>query len=346
MNTTATDYALNPDLLDSLNVGRVFNDNTAQITSLDFDDTGDLLITASDDETLRIYDCLTGTSKGVLNSKKYGCTLARFTHRATSVIYASTKDDDSIRYLSVHDNKFLRYFKGHNRRVTSLELNPRDDTFISASEDRTVRVWELRQAGPIGTLNLEGKRTDPVVAYEHTGIAFALGIEGHIKLFEMRKWKTGPFKEFAVPGDPYLTPWTSIRFSNNGKFMMITTGTVIYIMDAYHGAHVCTLEGIENPAGVAIPAGFTADARFCYSGDYFFYTFLVRKGDFPAQGRTGKNRYSDSVSLSGSANGPIRFWKLEGGGECIAKLTASKAPTKLVEFNPKYLMFASADSSL
>lgn len=51
---------------------------------------------------------------------------------------------DTIRYLSLHDNKYLRYFKGHKSRVTSLCMSPEDDTFMSASEDKTVRLWDLR----------------------------------------------------------------------------------------------------------------------------------------------------------------------------------------------------------
>jgi WD40 repeat protein len=51
---------------------------------------------------------------------------------------------DSIRYLSLHDNKYLRYFKGHRDRVCALSMAPRDDSFLSAAMDRTVRLWDLR----------------------------------------------------------------------------------------------------------------------------------------------------------------------------------------------------------
>jgi len=49
-------------------------------------------------------------------SKKYGIDLPRFTHRSTNIIYASTKEDDTIRYHSLHDNKYLQYFRGHKKR--------------------------------------------------------------------------------------------------------------------------------------------------------------------------------------------------------------------------------------
>lgn len=72
-----------------------------------------------------------------LYSKKYGVHMARFTHKNTAVIHASTKENgqqdlgarlaspklitlwpqaDDIRYLSVHDKNYIRYYKGHNKK--------------------------------------------------------------------------------------------------------------------------------------------------------------------------------------------------------------------------------------
>ena len=86
-----------------------------------------------------------------INSKKYGCANVRFTHKATNIIYTSTKGEDAIRYMSLHDNKYLRYFKGHTGLVVSLELSPEDDSFISASTDGTIRFWDLKT--PISTVS-------------------------------------------------------------------------------------------------------------------------------------------------------------------------------------------------
>lgn len=55
-------------------------------------------------------------------SKKYGCGLGRFTHRAGNILHSSTKstgsqvDDHAVRYHATHDNKYLAYFKGHTAR--------------------------------------------------------------------------------------------------------------------------------------------------------------------------------------------------------------------------------------
>ena len=80
------------------------------ITSLDFDDTGEWLIAACDDETIQMYDCKLGKHSKTLFSKKYGVHLARFTHTTTNCIYASTKQDGMpISNAALPDNEKLIY---------------------------------------------------------------------------------------------------------------------------------------------------------------------------------------------------------------------------------------------
>ena len=74
------------------------------VTSLDFDDTGELSVVARDDDTLHLYNCKSGKHAKELKSQKYGVHLARFTHNAQSLIYASTKQDGNS--ISMHSGSF------------------------------------------------------------------------------------------------------------------------------------------------------------------------------------------------------------------------------------------------
>ena len=42
--------------------------------------------------------------------------------------------ENTIRYLSMHDNKYMRYFRGHTEEVTSLDISPNSDAFLSAAK--------------------------------------------------------------------------------------------------------------------------------------------------------------------------------------------------------------------
>jgi COMPASS component SWD2 len=72
------------------------DDSKTHVTSLDFDDSGELAIICRSDDTLQIYNCKEGKHAKDLKSQKYGAHLARFTHQASAVLYASTKVDGML----------------------------------------------------------------------------------------------------------------------------------------------------------------------------------------------------------------------------------------------------------
>ena len=74
--------------------------------------------------------------------------LVHFTSNKSNVVHASTKENDIIRYLNVAQNKYLSYFRGHSKRVVTLCMSPTDESFLSGSLDKTIRLWDLREAIP------------------------------------------------------------------------------------------------------------------------------------------------------------------------------------------------------
>lgn len=72
---------------------RDYHNEPTTVLSLDFDDKGELLMTSETDESIQLYNVLDGTFNKSLFSKKYGVKHAKFTHKSTSIIYASTKEN-------------------------------------------------------------------------------------------------------------------------------------------------------------------------------------------------------------------------------------------------------------
>ncbi|KAM6504271.1 WD40-repeat-containing domain protein [Amanita muscaria] len=321
------------------------------ITGISFDDRGDTLVTASEDETFRLYNCKTGKTLKTLYSKKYGVDLPRFTHKSTTIVHASTKEDDTIRYHSLHDNKYLQYFKGHKGKVISLEVSPVDDGFMSGSVDKTVRLWDLRSPACRGLLNLP---SIPIVAYDSTGVVFAVAVNHYsrILLYDQANFDKAPFLVITLE-DPTLARvsypprpiyMTSMAFSSNGKYLLIgCSGDAHYVVDAFEGHLIAKLEGHVGLERRSINSPPSIEPSRGCSGEEVSWT------------------PDSKYVLGGSLDGKILIWDVQNlpgrSGEVdlkippmlIPPLTAldgHPGPSRCLRFNPRLVMMCSAGADL
>jgi COMPASS component SWD2 len=73
-------------------------------------------------------------------NKRYGVNLVRFTHHNKCILCASK--NERIMYWSLYDNSILCSFFGHKDKITHLDVNPANSTFVSVSMDGVARVWD------------------------------------------------------------------------------------------------------------------------------------------------------------------------------------------------------------
>ncbi|KAF8072024.1 WD40-repeat-containing domain protein [Lyophyllum atratum] len=325
------------------------NAGPRHITGISFDDKGDNLITAGEDETFRLYSCKSG--KRTLHSKKYGVDLPRFTHRNTAIVHASTKEDDTIRYHSLHDNKYLQYFKGHKAKVISLEVAPIDDGFMSGSLDKTVRLWDLRAPTCRGLLTVP---SIPIIAYDATGIVFAVAVNHYsrILLYDQNNYDKAPFLTITLE-DPTLSLisypprpiyMTSMSFSSNGKFLLVgCSGDAHYIMDAYEGHLLAKLEGHVGLERRSISAPPSIEPAKGSSGEEVSWTpdsKYVVGGSLD-----GKVLVWDVQSLQ-TKTGPIDLKAPPTRIQPLVSLDGHPGPSRCVKFNPRVAMLCTAGSEL
>ncbi|BEI87166.1 hypothetical protein CcaverHIS002_0705120 [Cutaneotrichosporon cavernicola] len=278
---------LSRDVFEAFKPARVFKNtpqgseegteqSSLQISSIAFDDAGERAVTAGDDDVFILFDARRGKKLKTLYSKKYGISHARFTHKSTNIIHASTKNDHALRYHSMHDNKYLAYFQGHTATVRSLQMNPNDDTFISAGDDGTVRLWDLRMQACKGVVNDVGGST--IAAFDSSGCVFAVACTQNqtVLLFDASTSDDAPFAhkplidhELAKISSPPPTPhFTSISFSNNGHYLLIGTDRdTHYILDAFE-LHI--VRRLEGHVGLGRMSGeelsWSADSNYVLSG--------------------------------------------------------------------------------
>lgn len=297
---------LSDEVVGNMGIGALFKDYNGKVNSLDFHRTEDRLVTASDDESIRLYDTTNATLLKIIHSKKYGADQITFTHHPSAVLYSSKNGwDESLRYLSLYDNRYLRYFKGHRDRVVSLCMSPKTDAFLSGALDHTVRLWDLRTSECQGLMRVRGR---PSVAYDQQGLVFAVSMEGGaIKLFDVRSYDKGPFDTILVGGDAEEV--TSMKFSNDGKLLLVSTlRGQAHVLDAFEGEKLHTFEIPPDPDGNPLEASFSPDCKYI---------------------------------VAGCGDGSVRAWNARSGVQ-VANWTNHAGVPAAVKWAPRRLMFATA----
>jgi len=167
---------------------------------------------------------------------------------------------------------------------------------------------ELRSLACLGVMHLNGR---PVANFDPEGLIFAVGINSEsIKLYDLRSFDKGPFNCFKLPQDKDCD-WTGLKFSPDGKTIMIyTNGNVIHTIDAFSGQPQNTLTGYENKKNINLEASFTPDSQFIFSG---------------------------------SSDSKIHIWNANTGVPIKILPSQHTGPIQCVQFNPKFMMLASAD---
>ncbi|GMM33457.1 WD-repeat containing protein [Saccharomycopsis crataegensis] len=309
-----------------------YHRDEAPVTSLDFDDSGQFLISSGADESMQLYDCKSGKHVKSVLSKKYGTHLARFTHNSKNCIYASTKNEHTIRYLSLHDNTYVRYFKGHKALVNSLEVSPTSDMFISTSFDNSVRVWDFRTSNCQGYMTC---RNRSICSFDPSGLVFAIGNSDtkEVGLYDCRNYDKDPFIVFDLKKferDPVTLErsfWNKLDFSNDGRHLLIGTNYQYhYVLDSYEGELVTKLKGHGPFKPRNYPdtgsVSFSPDGRYVFGGSG---TNDVLVWDM--------NQLQSSVP-PGKVLNPLKALK------------GDKATPRMVLFNPKMMMLATADNEV
>ncbi|KAJ1721272.1 hypothetical protein LPJ53_004189 [Coemansia erecta] len=315
--------ALTPGAVSSLRMAKQFSDNKSSVHSLDYSPDGSLCITTSTDESLRLYDCASGTRRQTLYSKKYGCHLAQFTKDSGCVAYASTKVDDTIRYLSYETNQYLRYFVGHKARVCSLQRAEAEGAakggVVSADKDGWVCLWDLGVPAAVARVK-EGC----VAAWDPSGMVVGVAGSSGVGLLDAREMSRGPFLRLAMqPGQagPVGIRW--VPPLGDHLLAMLADGST-QLWDAREGVLRTTLAGDKRKLDSGCGGG--QDTTVTPDG---------------------------SVVLGGRADGSVAYWDvaraMRKGGVVAADglLNGSHSgPVSVCAFNPAFMECVTASTSL
>lgn len=125
-----------------------FTEHVGPITALTFTKQGHVLISASQDGSVRAFDVLRFRSFKLLRPPQPVQFASLAVDCAGDIVAAGTLDTHEIYLWSLQTGQLVDIFSGHQGPVTSLAFEPtRGRLLASGSWDRLVRLWDI-YAGP------------------------------------------------------------------------------------------------------------------------------------------------------------------------------------------------------
>jgi WD40 repeat protein len=133
-----TSWHMLPDLPDPALI-RTLSGHTSEVRGCAISPVGDFIVSASDDNTLKIWDAHTGVELHTLRGhtdEVYECAI----NRSGDFIVSASKDQ-TLKVWNARTKEELRTLHGHTDKVRGCAISPAGDIIVSASWDQTLKVW-------------------------------------------------------------------------------------------------------------------------------------------------------------------------------------------------------------
>ncbi len=152
------------------------------VWSIDFNPSGDRIITGSFDRTFRLWDFINLAELSEFEGHSKSVLSVAF-HPVKDLI-ASGSLDETIRLWDMTSHRVIHTFTGHSGNIYSLNFSPYGRYLISASRDNTIKLWDVEEKELVRTF--EGHTAAVfTAAFSPTGDHLLSGsVDQTVKLWE------------------------------------------------------------------------------------------------------------------------------------------------------------------
>ncbi len=294
---------------------KVLKGHDDRITDLSFSTDG-TLASASGDGTVRSWNLTSGKSQLVLrgqgqDSSKNQINSVSFSPNGQAIASASANE---IR-LWRKNGQLLQTFIGHAGEVLGVRFNPAGDRLITASADKTVRLWAIdRQAAPPENGNILSVRFRPQTPTPREFVT--AGWDNDVRLWQVVEQEG---RQLVRTFKGHSSTITALRFTSNGQTLASASwDKTIKLWRAGDGTLLKTLQGHQD--GVT-SLDLSPNGQTLVSGSEDKTLKLWRVGDGTLlktlqghqQGITSVAFSPDGQTIaSGSHDQTVKLWHSDG----------------------------------
>jgi Tol biopolymer transport system component len=232
-------------------LARTLTGHTGNVYGVAFSPDGQLLATASWDQTARVWDPATGEHLRTLTGHTgYVCGVA---FSPDGRLLATASWDQTARVWDPATGGHLRTLTGHTGYVWGVAFSPDGRLLATASGDKTARVWDPATGGHLRTLT------------GHTGYVCGVAFSPDGRLLATASGdKTARVWDPATGGHlrtltGHTSPVLGVAFSPDGRLLATASGDkTARVWDPATGGHLRTL---TRRAGWVLGVAFSPDGR-------------------------------------------------------------------------------------
>ncbi len=303
------------------------------ITATAFSPDGRSVVTASRDETARVWDVVTGRELRRLEGHTGDVNAVVYDRAGTTIATASR--DRTVRLWDAATGALRATLAGHDAAVTSVSFAVSGKYLASASDDSTAIVWDVTSGKP--TAKLTGA-TAPLRAVAFGATVAAGGDDGAIRLFDPT---TGALVRQL---EGHVSSITALSYSPDGKTLASASlDASVKIFDPAQPKAIRTLEG---HAVMALSLAWSQDGKRLATGA-FNTVHMWDSNNYAETARleghadpvTALAFSADTAMLAvGSSDRSIRLWS---SGGAVRRLDGHTGTVTGLAFSPQGGMLAS-----
>ena len=299
------------------------------IFSASFSSDAKMLVTASADKSVGLWDVATKTLRFTLKGHENVVISARFS--PDDSVIASSSWDNTIKLWDTRTGRLLRSLEEHQGSVRDIAFTPDGKILASVSLDQTIKLWEVETGQILGTLRGHKDSVLSVLFLRDNKTLITSGSDATIKLWDLSTGKLSRTLAYYANGA------ATIAFSPAKSLLASAAANrAIDLWDAETGVLFRSLTGHRKRI---VSLSFSADGNTLVSADSLeVKLWAVREGELlrsfegrteksydcldtvgddpinPCQGINSVYFSSDGNSLIiGSQNGLVALWSAKTG---------------------------------